>query len=44
MAAWNPWFPVNLIAEKMTTELAIGRDVNLFAANKTYCRVVAVDD
>jgi hypothetical protein len=45
MAAWNPWFPANFIAETTATELAVlGRDVNLPAANKTFYRVVAVDD
>ncbi|MCX7046984.1 MAG: Ig domain-containing protein, partial [Candidatus Sumerlaeota bacterium] len=45
MAAWNPWFPANFIAETSSTELAVvGRDVDLPAANKTYYRVVAVDD
>jgi hypothetical protein len=45
MAAWNPWFPANFIAETTATELAvIGREVDLPAANKTYYRVVAVDE
>ena len=45
MADWNPWFPANFIAETTATELAVlGRDVELPAANKTYYRVVAVDD
>jgi len=44
MAAWNPWFPANFIAETSATELAVlGRGVDLPAANKTYYRVVAVD-
>lgn len=44
MAAWNPWFPANFIAETGSTELAvIGQGVELAAANKTYYRVVAVD-
>ena len=30
MAAWNPWFPANFIAETTATELAVlGRDVEL---------------
>jgi hypothetical protein len=45
MAAWNPWFPANFIAETTATELAaMGRDIDLPEANKTYYRVVAVDD
>jgi hypothetical protein len=45
MAAWNPWFPANFIAETTATELAVmGCDVALPAANKTYYRVVAVDE
>jgi hypothetical protein len=45
MAAWNPWFPANFIAETTATELAVmGREVDSLAANKTYYRVVAVDD
>ncbi|MGO8701667.1 MAG: hypothetical protein ACLQVY_28625 [Limisphaerales bacterium] len=45
MAAWNPWFPANFIAETSATELAVlGCDVQSPAANKTYYRVVAVDD
>jgi hypothetical protein len=44
MAAWNPWFPANFIAETTATELAVlGRGIELAAANKTYYRVVAVD-
>jgi hypothetical protein len=44
MAAWNPWFPANFIAETAATELAVlGHAVDLSAANKTYYRVVAVD-
>jgi hypothetical protein len=45
MAAWNPWFPANFIAETTATELAVlGCEVGLPAANKTYYRVVAVDE
>lgn len=45
MAAWNPWFPANFIAETTATELAVlGGEVGLPAANKTYYRVVAVDE
>ncbi len=45
MAAWNPWFPANFIAETTHTELAVlGPDVELPSANKTYYRVVAVDE
>jgi len=45
MSAWNPWFPANFIAETTGTELAvIGLEVTNAAANKTYYRVVAVDD
>ncbi|MHC4401109.1 MAG: M55 family metallopeptidase [Planctomycetota bacterium] len=39
------WFPANFVAETAATEMAvIGRDVSLPAANKTYYRVVAVDE
>lgn len=45
MAAWNPWFPANFIAETTDTKLpVIGPEVGLPAANKAYYRVVAVDD
>ncbi|MCX5685091.1 MAG: hypothetical protein NT049_15610, partial [Planctomycetota bacterium] len=45
MAAWNPWFPANFVAESTATELAVmGNEVVLPEANKTYYRVVAVDD
>ena len=47
MADWNPWFPVNFIAETTATELAVlggDTDVDLPAANKTYYRVVAIDE
>jgi hypothetical protein len=45
MAAWNPWFPANFVAETTATELAVlGSEVDLPAANKTYYRVVAVDE
>ena len=45
MADWDPWFPANFIAETMATELAVlGAGVDLPAANKTYYRVVAVDE
>jgi hypothetical protein len=45
MADWDPWFPANFIAETAATELAVlGADVPLPAANKTYYRVVAVDE
>ena len=45
MAAWNPWFPANFITETTATELAVmGRDVEFPTANKTYYRVVALDD
>jgi hypothetical protein len=45
MAAWNPWFPANFITETTATELAVlGREVDLPAANKTFYRVVAVDE
>ncbi len=45
MADWNPWFPANFIAETTATELVVlGSDVSLATANKTYYRVVAVDD
>ena len=42
---WNPWWPANFIAETTATELPVlGSDVDLPAANKTYYRVVAVDE
>ncbi len=45
MADWNPWFPANFIAEIAETELAVlGGEVDLPAANKTYYRVVAIDE
>jgi len=45
MAAWNPWFPANFIAETTATELAVmGHEIELPSANKTFYRVVAVDD
>ena len=45
MSAWNPWFPANFIAETPGTELTVlGPEVTNPAANKTYYRVVAVDD
>jgi hypothetical protein len=45
MADWNPWFPANFIAETTAMELAVlGGDVNLPAANKTYYRMVAIDE
>ncbi len=45
MAAWNPWFPANFIGETTGTEMAVlGHDVTLPTANKTYYRVVAVDE
>jgi hypothetical protein len=44
MAAWSPWAPPNFIAETADTRLAVmGPDVNP-AGNKTYYRVVAVDE
>jgi hypothetical protein len=44
MAAWNPWAPPNFIAETAETRLAVlGPGANS-AANKTYYRVVAVDE
>jgi len=43
MAAWSPWAPPNFIAETTDAQLAVlGPDVNP-AGNKTYYRVVAVD-
>ena len=45
MADWNPWFPANFIAETTATEMVVlGGDVDLPTANKTYYRVVAVDE
>src|SRR5207244_1983480 len=45
MAAWNPWFPANFIAETTAIELTVmGGDVDSPAANKTFYRVVAVDE
>ena len=45
MADWNPWFPANFITETTATELAVlGAEASLSAANRTYYRVVAVDE
>ena len=45
MADWNPWFPANFIGETAATKLAVlGRDVDLANANKTYYRIVAIDE
>ncbi len=45
MAAWNPWFPANFIAETAATDVPVlGSGVESPAANKTYYRVVAVDE
>jgi hypothetical protein len=45
MGAWNPGFPANFIAETTATELAVlGCGVDAPAANKTYYRVVVVDE
>lgn len=45
MAEWSLRFPANFIAETTATELAVlGRGVSLPAANKTFYRVVAVDE
>ena len=44
MAAWDPWFPANFIAETAATELAVfGGQVGVPEANKAFYRVVAVD-
>jgi hypothetical protein len=44
MAAWSPWAPPNFIAETTDTQLVvIAPDVSP-AGNKTYYRVVAVDE
>jgi hypothetical protein len=44
MQPWNPWFPANFIAETTAAELPVlGSGVDLSSANKTYYRVVAVD-
>ncbi|MBM4040784.1 MAG: hypothetical protein FJ290_19950 [Planctomycetes bacterium] len=44
MKEWNPWAPPNFIAETADTQLvAMGPDVGP-AGNKTYYRVVAVDE
>jgi hypothetical protein len=45
MAAWNPWFPANFIAETAATEMPVlGAGATAPAANKTYYRVMAVDE
>jgi hypothetical protein len=45
VAAWNPWFPANFIGETASTELAVlGPSITSPAANRTFYRVVAVDD
>jgi hypothetical protein len=44
MAAWNPWAPPNFIAETVDTQFVVmGAGANP-AGNKTYYRVVAVDE
>jgi hypothetical protein len=44
MAAWSPWAPPNFIAETTGTQFVVmGPDVDP-AGNKTYYRVVAVDE
>jgi hypothetical protein len=44
MAEWNPWAPANFIAETTDAQLVVmGPNANP-AGNKTYYRVVAVDD
>jgi hypothetical protein len=44
MAEWNPWAPPNFIAETMDTQLVVIGPDTPPAGNKTYYRVVAVDD
>jgi hypothetical protein len=45
MAEWSPWAPPNFIAETTEAELVVmGPEVTNPAANKTYYRVVAVDE
>jgi hypothetical protein len=45
MSSWSPWFPANFIAETTAAELPVlGSAVDLPAANKTFYRVVAVDE
>ncbi len=45
MAAWDPWFPANFIGETAATEMPVlGCNITSPSANKTYYRVVAVDD
>ncbi|HPD15699.1 MAG TPA: hypothetical protein PLE19_12155 [Planctomycetota bacterium] len=44
MAAWNPWAPPNFIAETPETRLVVMGPDAPAAGNKTYYRVVAVDE
>jgi hypothetical protein len=44
MAPWNPWAPPNFIAETADTQLAVMGPDATGAGNKTYYRVVAVDE
>ena len=44
MAEWNPWAPPNFIGETTANQLVVIGPDPPSAANKTYYRVVAVDD
>jgi len=44
MAEWNPWAPPNFIAETTDTQLVVMGPDAASVGNKTYYRVVAVDD
>jgi hypothetical protein len=45
MADWNPWFPANFITETTATEMVVlGGYVDMPTVNKTYYRVVTVDE
>jgi len=44
MADWNPWAPPNFIAETTDTQLVVLARHAAPAGNKTYYRVVAVDE
>ena len=44
MAEWNPWAPPNFIAETTDTQLVVIGPDAAPAGNKTYYRVVAIDE
>ena len=44
MAEWDPWAPPNFVAETTDTQLVVMGPAAAPAGNKTYYRVVAVDE